>query len=249
MKSAFILIALLLSLPAATTHAGWLDNVLKPATSTNQNAGTAVLAGLGETEIANGLKEALAKGVTKAVADLGKDGGFLTNLAVKIPMPEKMRTVEKGLRAAGQDKLADEFIATMNHAAEQAVPVAATVFGDALKAMTLQDAQAILKGQPDAATQYFKKTSSTELTEKFRPLVAAATDKVGLTAQYKKLMKEAGPLAGFLGQDNTDLDGYVTKKALDGLFTMVAAEEKQIRENPAARTTDLLKKVFGSSAK
>ena len=247
MKS-HLLPVLLLLLLAPLTQAGWLD-ILKGTTATNQTAAAVGLGGLAETEIANGLKEALAKGVTKAVADLGKDGGFLKNLDVKIPMPEKLHTVEKGLRAAGQNQMADDFVATLNPAAEQAVPVAASVFADAIKQLTVQDAQAILKGQPDAATQYFKKTSTPTLTEKFRPIVAAATDKAGLTAQYKKLMKEAGPLAGFLGQDNADLDGYVTKKALDGLFKMVAAEEKQIRENPVARTTDLLKKVFATAGK
>src|SRR5262245_32024470 len=121
-------VVLLLLLPATLARADWFDTLKKTVTSTNQTAGTTALAGLGETEIINGLKEALAKGVTKAVNDLGKDGGFLTNLAVKIPMPEKLHTVEKGLRAAGQNQIADEFVTTMNHAAEQAVPVAATVF-------------------------------------------------------------------------------------------------------------------------
>jgi len=244
MKLFLLLAAGLLAIPATTTHAGWLDFLKKPAT--NETTGITALA---ETEIANGLKEALAKGVTKAVADLGKDGGFLKNLDVKIPMPEKLQSVEKGLRALGQDKMADEFVATLNRAAEQAVPEAAAIFGTAIKQMTLQDAQAILKGPNDAATQFFRKTSTAQLTEKFLPIVKTATEKAGVTAQYKKLIQAAGPMAQLLGQDNADLDGYVTRKSLDGLFKMVAAEEKQIRENPAARTTDLLKKVFGTAGK
>ncbi|MCG3147624.1 MAG: hypothetical protein PCFJNLEI_01064 [Verrucomicrobiae bacterium] len=234
-----ILLAVLL---ASTAQAGWLDFIKKPATATNLTA-------LAETDIAAGLKEALAKGVTKAVTDLGKDGGYLKNLDVKIPMPEKLQSVEKGLRSLGQDKMADEFVATLNHAAEQAVPVAAPIFADAIKQMTIQDAQAILQGAPDSATQFFRKTSTPQLTEKFLPIVKTATEKTGVTAQYKKLMQAAGPLASLLGKDNADLDGYVTTKALDGLFKMVAAEEKQIRENPVARTSDLLKKVFGSTSK
>lgn len=240
MQTRLLLTALLLILPAANLRADWLDFLKKATTSTNA---TASLTALTETEIANGLKEALAKGVAQAVAQLGKDGGFLKNLDVKIPIPEKLRSVEKGLRAMGQDKYADEFDASLNHAAEQAVPAAAAVFADAIKQMTVNDAQAILKGPPDAATQYFRKTSTTQLTEKFLPIVKTATEKTGVTAAYKQLIQKAGPMAQLLGQDNADLDSYVTKKALDGLFKMVAAEEKQIRENPVARTTDLLKKV------
>jgi hypothetical protein len=142
--------------------------------------------------------------------------------------------------------MADEFVATMNNAAEQAVPVAANVFAGAITNMTVEDAKAILTGPSDAATQYFHKTSETELQEQFLPIVKDATAKTGVTAAYKNLLQQAGPAAAFLGKDAGNLDGYVTKKSLDGLFKMVAVEEKRIRENPAARTTDLLKKVFGS---
>jgi hypothetical protein len=120
------------------------------------------------------------------------------------------------------------------------------VFTGAITNMTVADAKAILTGPNDSATQYFRKTSETQLHEQFLPIVKQATAKAGVTASYKNLLQKAGPMASFLGKDAGDIDGYVTTKALDGLFKMVAAEEKKIRENPVARTTDLLKKVFGS---
>ena len=177
----------------------------------------------------------------------------MTNLNVKIPMPEKLRTVEKTLRVLKQDKLADEFVTTMNHAAEQAVPEAAGVFGDAIKGMSIEDAKAILTGTNNAATQYFRRTTETNLYAKFLPIVKQATDQTGVTSAYKQLMEKAEAANSFgsfgrslLGAESMDVDAYVTNKALDGLFKMVAEEEKRIRENPAARTTALLQKVFGA---
>ncbi len=213
-------------------------------------------AGLSQDEMVKGLQEALGKGLQQAIAGLGHDGGFLTNLNVKIPLPDKMQKVETALRAMKQEKLADEFVATMNHAAEQAVPEAASVFADALKQMTIADAQSILGGPDDAATQYFQKTTQTNLYGRFYPIVQKATQAVGVTAAYKKAMDAAsgsetlgnlGSLVGgsLLGKEALDIDAYVTNKALDGLFKMIAAEEKQIRQSPIARTTGTLQKVFG----
>jgi len=229
-----------------TGRAGWLD-LLNPKSGTGTTAGaTSTLAALSQSDVASGLKEALGKGVNRAITNLGQEGGFLNNADVKIPMPPQLHQVETALRAMGQSKLADEFVATMNHAAEQAVPVAANVFAGAITNMTVNDAKAILTGPPDAATQYFRKTSETQLYEQFLPIVREATAKAGVTASYKNLLRQAGPVASFLGKDASDLDGYVTKKSLDGLFKMVAAEEKNIRDNPVARTSELLKKVFGA---
>jgi len=137
----------------------------------------------------------------------------------------------------------------MNHAAEQAVPLAANIFTGAITNMTVADAKDILTGPNDAATQYFRKTSEDKLREKFEPIVKDATAQTGVTSAYKNLIKQAGPMAAFLGADAGDLDGYITQKSLDGLFKMIATEEKKIRENPVARSTDLLKKVFGSVVK
>ena len=219
----------------------------------------ASVSALSQDQVVQGLKEALSKGVQQAVSRLGHDGGFLTNLNVKIPMPEKLRAVEKTLRAVHEDKLADQFIETMNHAAEQAVPEAAEVFGNAIKNMSLADAKSILAGTNNAATQYFRTATETNLFEKFLPIVKKATDQAGVTSAYKRCLEKVeggGALGGLgsfgrslLGSEAVDVDSYVTNKALDGLFKMVADEEKRIRENPIARTSDLLQKVFGAVTK
>ena len=199
-----------------------------------------------DSEIAGGLKEALTKGVSTAIKLLGKDNGFLANPRVKIPLPNSLQKLEKGLRVAGQGKAVDDFVASMNHAAEKAVPVAIDVFVGAIKKMTFDDARNILlSGKDDSATQFFKKTSEEKLREKFRPIVEEFTAKTGVTSSYKTMIGKAGFAAQFLGKDATDLDGYVTQKALDGLFLFVADEEKKIRKDPIGRTTDLLRKVFG----
>jgi len=218
------------------------------------------LAGLSQDQMVQGLKDALAKGLQQAISGLGHDGGFLTNLNVKIPMPEKLQTVEKALRTMKQDKLADDFVTTMNHAAEQAVPEAGSVFAEALKQMTIEEAKSILSGPNDAATQYFQKTTQTNLYTKFYPIVQKATAQTGVTAAYKNLMEKANvgqglgsigsALGGSLvGKDSMDIDAYVTNKAMDGLFKMVAEEEQQMRQNPVARTTDMLQTVFGALKK
>ena len=227
-----------------------------------KNAGSAAtfqplgVSALSQDQVVQGLKEALSKGVQQAVTRLGHDDGFLTNLNVKIPMPEQLRTVEKTLRLLKQDKLADDFVVTMNHAAERAVPEAAGVFGDAIKGMSIADAKAILTGTNTAATEYFRKTTSTNLFARFLPIVKQATEQTGATSTYKRLMAKAGNANAFgsLGRSliqaqTVDVDSYVTNKAMDGLFKMVAEEEKRIRENPIARTSDLLQRVFGAEQK
>jgi hypothetical protein len=249
----FLALALIGPIPD-NAQAGWLDD-LKKKWEESQSSPSAtpalgsVSTALSDEEVVRGLKEALSKGTQQAIATLGKDGGFLNNLDVKIPLPDELKKVEKLLRSLGQDKYADQFVATMNHAAEKAVPEAATLFADAISRMTLADAKSILKGPDDAATQYFRKTSEAKLKERFLPIVQAATDQAGVTAAYKKLMQKAGPTAQLLGVGATDLDAYVEGKAVDGLFKMIAAEEKRIRQDPLARGTDLLKKVFGSLGK
>jgi hypothetical protein len=252
-KSTFspLLTLALLGALSAPTHAGWLDQLKDKLGGMQSSPATSsvVSTALSEEDLVRGLKEALSKGTQQAVANLGKDGGFLNNLDVKIPLPEDLAKVEKLLRKLGQDKYADQFVATLNHAAEKAVPEAATLFADSISQMSLADAKSILKGPDDAATQYFRKTSETTLKERFLPIVKNATEQAGVTSAYKKLMQKAGPAAQFLGVGNTDLDSYVDDKAVDGLFKMIAAEEKRIRLDPVARTTDLLKKVFGALGK
>jgi hypothetical protein len=199
-----------------------------------------------DTEIAGGLKEALSKGVKFAIDNLGKEDGFYKNVRVKIPLPKSLQKLEKPLRAAGQGKAVDEFVLSMNRAAEKAVPVAIDVFVDAIKQMTFDDARKILfSGQDDSATQFFRRTSEEKLREKFRPIVEKFTEEVGVTQKYKNMVGKYPFATQLLGKEATDLDGYVTQKALDGLFLLIADEEKKIRKDPIGRTTSLLKKVFG----
>jgi hypothetical protein len=245
------IVILLACLPLVSARADWRDwwNKLRGGSTNAPASSLPALGGLTQLtqdEIAKGLKEALGKAVQRAVADLGKPGGFLDNMKVKIPMPPQLEKVDKALRMMKQDKIADEFQVTMNRAAERAVPVGGSVLATSVSQMTLEDAKAILKGPDDAATQYFRKTSSATLAERFLPIVKDATSQVGVTAHYKKLIGGAGTLGNYLNKDVMDIDGYITRKSLDGLFVVMADEEKNIRQNPAARTTDLLKKVFGS---
>jgi hypothetical protein len=209
--------------------------------------------GLAQGEIASGLKEALASGIKHAVTNLGQPDGFLKDASVRIPLPGTLQKTESTLRKFGAGKQVDDFEATMNHAAEQAVPQSIDILLDALKQMTISDAASFLKGTNASATEYFKKTTSAALHEKFLPDVKQATEKTGVTSSYKSLMEKAtsyGSLSA-LGKvswlkDSTDIDSYVTDRSIDGLFKKIAEQETQIRANPAARTTELLQKVFGS---
>ena len=227
--------------PEAPAKPSFLPSLLQ-GTSTAKSAGS--LSGFSTDQLTGSLKEALGNGLQHAVSSLGKSGGFLTNLNVKIPMPEKLKTVEKTLRSLHQERLADDFINTMNQAAEQAVLTAADVFTASLKTMSVEDAKSILTGPKDAATQFFRRTTGTELTAKFLPVVQQATAKTGATAAYKKLIEKGRSALPFFSTPGLDVDSYVTDKALDGLFKMVAEEEARIRENPVARSTSLLKSVF-----
>ena len=197
-------------------------------------------------DISSGLKEALFQGVKNAVDDLGRDDGFLANTRVKIPLPKSLQKMEKTLRFAGQGERIDEFVEAMNRAAERAVPEATDIFLDSIKQMTITDARNILlSGEDDAATEFFRRTSEQKLRQKFRPIVEDFTEQVGVTQKYKQMMGNYGFLGRVVGQDAGDLDGYVTEKALDGLFTLIADEERKIRRDPVGRTTSLLRKVFG----
>lgn len=244
-----------LGLLSAPIQAGWLDDLKKKweevqsSPGTTASLGGAAAAALSDEEVVRGLKEALSRGSQQAIAHLGKEGGFLNNLDVKIPLPDELAKIEKLLRTLGQDKYADQFVATLNHAAEKAVPEAAGIFSDTIAQMTLDDARGILNGPEDAATQYFRKHGEEKLKARFLPIVQAATDQAGVTAAYKKLIQKAGPAARLLGDNASDLDGYVESRAVDGLFKMIAAEEKRIRQDPLARSSELLKKVFGSLGK
>ena len=191
-----------------------------------------------------GIKEALAVGTERAVKSLGQRDGYFGNQAVKILMPSSIQKVADVARMAGFQKQVDEFILSMNRAAEAAAPLAARYFGDAIRAMTLQDARGILTGGDTAATEYFRGKTHDQLYAAFKPVVAQKVGEVGATRAYKDMMGRYDSVP-MMGSRSLDLDDYVTNKSLDGLFYMVGEEEKKIRTNPMARSTDLLKTVFG----
>lgn len=195
-------------------------------------------------EASSGLKETLTRSAEIAVDQLGKPNGFLGDARVKIPLPDSVRSSEKMLRTLGAGKYADELIDTMNHAAELAVVEAKPILVNAVKNMSFSDARAILSGGDDAATQYFKRTTSADLTTKFMPIVKDATAKVQLADKYNKYAGKAAKF-GVLDEKDANLDQYVTRKALDGLFVMIAEQEKAIRKDPISTGSALLKKLFG----
>lgn len=198
---------------------------------------------LEQATIISGLKEALALSTEKAIALVGKTDGYFRNQAIKILMPEKMRMVADALSKAGMKKQIDEFILSMNRAAEKAAPKAASIFGEALKNMNLEDARKILNGGDTAATDYFKLKTSDRIYNEFKPIIAATMGEVGTTRLFENIMGRAKTLPLMSGM-TVDLDDYVTRKSTDGLFVMLGQQEKMIRINPGARSTDLLKKVF-----
>jgi hypothetical protein len=209
------------------------------------SAHAAGLADISGKDANGGLKEALTQGAGKAVDLLGKKDGFLANPKVKIPLPESVQKVEGILRGLGMGKKADELVTAMNRAAEAAVPEARTLLVNSIKQMSVDDAKGILTGGDDAATQYFRRTTSGPLTEKFKPMVKAAMDKVQVAKKYEQL---AGKAAGYglVREEDAQLENYVTKKALDGLYLMIAEEEKAIRKNPLGAAGSLAQKVFGA---
>jgi hypothetical protein len=198
-----------------------------------------------DAQVVSGLKEALSIGTANAVADTSKVDGYFANQAIRILMPEKVRKVADVLGRVGYQKEVDDFVLSMNRAAEAAAPRAKAHFVDAIREMTFEDARKILGGGDTAATEYFRGKTQKKLYDEFRPAVSASMDSVGVTRSYKEMVGKysALPLAG--KTESVDLDHYVTTKALDGLFYMLGQEEKKIRTDPAARVTDLLKTVFG----
>src|SRR5450830_473457 len=201
---------------------------------------------LSNTEASGGLKAALIQGATKAVSQLSAADGFLGNPEVKIPLPDSLKKAEKAMRMFGMGKQADELVLKMNRAAEAAVPEAKTSLVNAVKKMSVQDAKDILTGGDDAATQYFKKTTSGPMAEKFLPIVKKATEHVALAQQYNKFA-EMGSQYGLVKKDQANLEQYVTQKTLDGVYLMMAEEEKAIRQDPMGQASSLLKKVFGAA--
>ena len=235
-------LVLLFTSPALV--AGWSDWRQKLEDVLPTGTPTGIATTLSYTEIVAGLKEALNVGVERATSLLGQDGGFLNDAAVKIAMPESLQQVERGLRAVGQDALADDFVMSMNRAAEKAIPETTPILMDTIKSMSLEDARGILNGSDDAATQYFRQQKEAQLTSAILPIVQDTTARTGVTSAYKKMTGSLGFLSQFTDSDNLELDRYVARKTLDGLFLKLAQEEKLIRHDPVARSTELLRKVF-----
>lgn len=197
------------------------------------------------SDATSGLRAALEKGAVVAVSALGKADGFFGNDKVKIPLPDSLKRYEKLMRGVGMGKYADELVLTMNRAAEAAVPEARKLLVDAVKKMSVQDAKGVLTGGDTAGTEYFKRTTSDPLRARFLPIVQAATKKVKLAEKYNQYA-EKGAKFGLVSKEHANLDNYVTQKALDGLFVMVAEEERKIRQDPVKAGSDIIRKVFGA---
>ncbi len=193
----------------------------------------------------SGLKEALSVGTDRAVKSVSKTDGYFKDRAIKILMPEKIQKAADVLKMAGYSKEVDDFVLSMNRAAEKAAPEAASIFVDAIKQMSFEDAGKILKGGNTAATDYFEALTSGRLFDRFKPIISESMNQVGVTRSYKAMTDKYAAAAPFMKMESLDLDRYVADKALEGLFFKLGQEEKAIRTNPAARTTELLRTVFG----
>ena len=226
------LVVLLTSSPAQAQ----LDQLLK-------GLGIGQPSELSDAKIGAGLKQALEVATGSAVTSTGRVDGYFGNQAIKILMPEKLQTLEKGLRTVGYGSQVDEFVLSMNRAAERAAPSARRIFLDAIAGMTFDDARKILNGSDTAVTEFFKSRSTDKLTAAFRPVVNQTMNEVGVARQYNELVSRFRAIP-FARAEAFDLDGYVVQKGLDGLFHVVGEQERLIRSDPAARTTDLLKEVF-----
>jgi len=236
-KSVSILCSLVALLYSAFAYAGMLDNLMK-------GLGTPSKQGPDDSTVVSGLKEALSIGTDNAVKNVSKMDGYFGNEVIKILMPEKIQKVADVLRKVGYQKEVDDFILSMNRAAEKAAPMATQYFVGAIKEMSFDDARKILNGGNTAATEFFKSKTSDKIAASFKPVVSSSMNEVGVTKKYKDMMGKYESLP-FVDKESIDLDSYVTNKAMDGLFYMVGEEEKKIRTDPAARVTDLLKTVFG----
>ena len=238
MRRSGLLTVFCFAMIAFPSHAGLLDDVMKGIGSFAPKAGP------DDSQIVAGLKEALTIGTDNAVSLVSATDGYFANQAIKILMPERIKKVADVLGKVGYQKQVDEFILSMNRAAERAAPKAKSIFVAAIKEMTFEDAKKILNGGETAATEFFKAKTGDRFYDSFKPIVSSSMDEVGATRSYKEMMAKYTSLP-FASAESVDLDHYVTNKSLDGLFFMVGQEEKKIRTDPAARVTDLLKTVFG----
>jgi hypothetical protein len=237
-----VLPLLLLTSVASFAQSGLLKKASGILSKASGGSGTS----LTNDEIVAGLKDALSVGAQNSANKLSSVDGFFANAAIKVLMPPEAQKVEKTLRAAGMGKLVDNAILSMNRAAEDASKSAAPIFVNAIKSMSIQDALGILKGSDTAATGYLRGKTVAALTSAFRPVIDTALQKTSATSYWKTVFDAYNKLPTTFNKINPDLAGYVTDKSLSGMFFQVAQEEQKIRKDPAARVTDILKKVFGS---
>lgn len=225
-----------------------INKVLQKTNAAPATSASVTGAGLGnisEQDQVGGLKQALSQGIETAVTSLAKQNGYLGNAAVKIPLPSSLQRVEGTLRQFGMGKYADDLTTSMNRAAEAAVPEARNLLVSAVKNMSITDAKNILMGSNDAATQYFRKNSEAALSGKFQPIVVNAMQNVSLTQKYDRFAAKGAKL-GLVDAKDANLESYVTQKALDGLFVMMAEQEKAIRANPLQAVGGLAQKIFSA---
>lgn len=200
---------------------------------------------LTSSQVETGLREALIKGVSTGTEEVSKVGGYLDNPKIRIPFPPEFAKVENTLRDLGMGAMVDQFVATLNRGAEEAAKEASPIFINSIKQMSIADAMAILKGEQDAATQYLKRTTSNQLSGKFMPVIRSALQETGATRYYSDIVSTYNSLP-LVQPVNPNLDEYATQLAIDGLFVKISEEERNIRLNPAARTSEILRRVFGS---
>ncbi len=219
--------------------------ILAAALVLSSSAFALSLADLTQKDASGGLKDALIQGAQVAVQQLGKPGGFSNNPDVRIELPGKLGQAARTMKMMGMGAEVEQLEASMNKAAEAAVPQAQALLVDSVKKMTVQDAKSILSGPQDSATQYLNKTSREQLRAQFLPIVKQATDQVGLAKQYNAFAGQAAAF-GVIDAKSASVENYVTEQALDGLFEMIAKQEASLRQNPAGAATSLAKKVFGA---
>jgi hypothetical protein len=236
-KNSLILVILLMSCTSTQINQAIGD--------VNKTLGSGSSQPLSSAEVAEGLKEALIKGISTGSDLVSQVDGYFNNTEIKIPFPPEVKKVEDKLRQIGFGGEVDKFVMTLNHGAEDAAKEAKPIFITAIKAMTIQDAWSILRGDKDAATQFLKRTTSSQLKEKFKPVIQNSLNKVNATKYYGDIVNRYNQIP-LVQKVNPNLDDYATDRAIEGLFIMIAKEEKNVRENPVARTTELLKRVFGA---
>jgi hypothetical protein len=242
--TAMVLSQCLLISQARADWGGMLDDLKEAGKTFLPGSEEQSGSGLDTGTVISGLKEALSIGSERAIDTISQTNGYLGNPDIRIPLPPQVEKVGNLMRQFGMSQLADDVETSMNRAAEKAAPEATSIVIDAIKNMSFDDARNILNGPDDAATQFFREQTSDRLTQLFRPSIEQSLDEVGSTRYYNQLSDQVASVPVVGENINLDLPDYVTEKALDGLFTMIAVEEKKIRDNPAARTTELLKKVF-----